>query len=95
MQDNLACKKVFVSFPVFFYASLAPEEESYRYGCRTTLKLYRYKRTSRMSVSFWNENLNKLIQKWLFRIIFTLVSYGNRYELVLEQNSFRYHVKGP
>ena len=48
-----------------------------------------------MSVSFWNENLNKLIQKWLFRIIFTLVSYGNRYELVLEQNSFRYHVKGP
>ena len=26
---------------------------------------------------------------------FTLVSCGDRYELVLEQNSFRYHVKGP
>ena len=30
-----------------------------------------------------------------FWINFTLVSCGNRYELVLEQNSFRYHVKGP
>ena len=30
-----------------------------------------------------------------FRINFTLVSCGDRYELVLEQNSFRYHVKGP
>ena len=30
-----------------------------------------------------------------FRINFTLVSCGNRYELVLEWNSFGYHVKGP
>ena len=30
-----------------------------------------------------------------FRINFTLVSCDNRYELVLEQNSFGYHVKGP
>ena len=26
-------KQVFVSFSVFFYASLAPEEDSYRYKC--------------------------------------------------------------
>ena len=45
-----------------------------------------------MSVSFWNEDLNKRIQKWLVSNIFTLVSCGNRDELVLEQNSFRYHV---
>ena len=35
-----------------------------------------------------NENPKKLTQKWL-------VSFGNQYELVLEQNSFGYHVKGP
>ena len=77
----------------FFYASLAPKEDSYRYECRTAFTLHRYKRSSRISVSFWNENLNKLIQKWLVSNNFTLVSCGNRDELVLEQNSFRYNVK--
>ena len=43
-----------------------------------------------MSVSFWNEDLNKRIQKWLVSYSFTLVSCGNRDELVLEQNSFWY-----
>ena len=42
-----------------------------------------------------NENLNKLIHKWLVSNNFILVSCDNRDELVLEQNSFRYHVKGP
>ena len=66
----------------------------YRYECRTAFTLHRYKRSSRISVSFWNENLNKLIHKWLVSNNFTLVSCDNRDELVLEQNSFRYHVKG-
>ena len=81
-------------FTSFFYASLAPTEDSYRYECRTAFTLHRYKRSSRISVSFWNENLNKLIHKWLVSNNFTLVC-DNRDELVLEQNSFRYHVKGP
>ena len=35
MQDNLACKKkVFMPFSVFFDASFAPKEDSYRYECR-------------------------------------------------------------
>ena len=34
-----------------------------RYECRTASALYRYKRSAKISVSFWNENLNKLIQK--------------------------------
>ena len=54
-----------MSFSVFLYASLAPKEDSYRFKCRTAFTLYRYKRSSRMSVSLWNENPNKLIQKWL------------------------------
>ena len=48
-----------------------------------------------MSVSFCNENPNKHTQNDSFRINFTLVSCGNRYELVLERNSFGYYVKGP
>ena len=52
-----------MSFSVFFYASRAPKEDSYRYECHTVFTLYRYERSSRMSVSFWNENPNKLIQK--------------------------------
>ena len=32
-----------MSFSVFFYASLAPKEDSYRYKSRTAFILYRYK----------------------------------------------------
>ena len=48
-----------MSFSVFFYAYLAPKEYLYGYKSRTVFILYRYK----ISVSFWNENPNKLIQK--------------------------------
>lgn len=36
-----------------------------RYDCRIAFTLFRYKRSSRMNVSYWNENPNKLIQKLL------------------------------
>ena len=52
-----------MSFSVFCYASLAPEEDSYRYEYRTELTLYKYKWSCRMSVSHRNENPNYLIQK--------------------------------
>ena len=54
-----------MSFSVFFYASLALKEDSYRRKCSTAFTLFRYKRSSGMSVSFWNGNPNKLIQKLL------------------------------
>ena len=38
-----------MSFSVFFCASLAPKEYSYRYECRTAFTLYRYKKSSRIS----------------------------------------------
>ena len=57
MQDNLAFKQIIY---VFFYASLAPKEDLYRYKSRTAFILYSYKKLSRMSVSFWNENPSKL-----------------------------------
>ena len=50
---------------------------------------------TRMSVSFWNETTINSFRNDSFRINVTLVSCGNRYELVLEQNSFRYHVESP
>ena len=50
-------------FSVFFYASFARKEDSYKYKSPTTFTLYRYKRSSRMGVSFWDENPDKLIQK--------------------------------
>ena len=49
-----------MSSSIFFYASLVLKRIY-----RTAITLYRYKKSSRMSVSFWNENPNKLIQKWL------------------------------
>ena len=52
-----------MSFSVFFYPSLAPKEDSYKYESLTVFTLNRYKRSSRMSVSFCNENPNKLTQK--------------------------------
>ena len=32
-----------MSFSFFFYASLAPKEDSYKYESRTVFTLYRYK----------------------------------------------------
>ena len=52
-----------MSFSVFFYASLAPKEDSYRYKNRTALPYRLHYTGTKMSVSFWNENPNKLIQK--------------------------------
>ena len=48
-----------MSFSVFFNASLAPTEDSYKYKSRAAFTLHRQKRSSRMSVSFCNENPNK------------------------------------
>ena len=45
--------------------------------------------------SFWNETTINSFRNDSFRINVTLVSCGNWYELVLEQNSFRYHVESP
>ena len=84
MQDNLA-----------FYASLAPKEDSCRYECRTRLLYTGKKGRPEQVFRSGMKNLNKLIQKWLVSNNFTLVSCGNRDELVHEQNSFRYQVKGP
>ena len=85
MQDNLA-----------FYASLAPKEDSCRYECRTRLL---YTGTKGRPEQVFRSGMKTSINSFKndsFRIIcLTLVSYGNRIELVLEQNSFRYHVKGP
>ena len=52
-----------MSFSVFFYPSFAPKEDSFKYESLTVFTLNRYKRSSRMSVSFCNENPNKLTQK--------------------------------
>ena len=54
-----------MSFSVFFYGSLAPKEDSYKYESRASFTLYRKKRSSRMSVSFCDENPNKLSEKLL------------------------------
>ena len=54
-----------------------------------------YHTGTRMTVSFWNETPINSFRNDSFRINVTLVSFGNRYELVLEQNSFRYHVESP
>ena len=61
MQDNLACKKQrFISFSAFFYASLASKEIHTDISVVSRL----YSTGTRMSVSLWNENPNKLIEKW-------------------------------
>ena len=54
-----------MSFSVFFNVSLAPTEDSYKYKSHAAFTLHRQKRSSRMSVSFCNENPNKLTQKLL------------------------------
>ena len=85
-----------MSFSFFFYASLAPKEDSYKYESRTVFTLYRYK-MSRLECVFRSVMKTPIntLRNDSFRINFTLVSCGNRYELVLERNSFGYHVKGP
>ena len=92
MQDNLTCKNNHLC-PFLSFSMLTSLLKSIYTDIRVAPCLY-YTGT-RISVSFWNENLNKLIHKWLVSNNFTLVSCDNRDELVLEQNSFRYHVKGP
>ena len=63
-----------MSFSFFFYASLAPKEDSYKYESRTVFTLCRYKMSSSwMSVSFCNENPNKHTQKWLVSNKFLLL----------------------
>ena len=83
MRDNLACKNKylcpFLSFPL------------------QTCVVYRlhYSGTKgRPEVMFRSEMKTpiNLLKNYSFPINFSLVSCGNRYELVLEQNSFRYHV---
>ena len=54
-----------MSFSVFFYAFLAPKEGSYQYESRTAFTVNRWKRSSRMSLSFYNEKPKKLTQKRL------------------------------
>ena len=48
-----------------------------------------------MSVSIAMKTPRNSLKNDSFRINFIMVSFGNQYELVLEQNSFGYHVKGP
>ena len=92
MQDNLACKNNYLCpFPSF---SMLPSLlKSIYTDIRVVPRFYHM--GTRMSVSFWNETTINSFRNDSFRINVTLVSCGNRYELVLEQNSFRYHVESP
>ena len=74
-----------MSFSVFFNASLAPTEDSYKYESRAAFILHRWERSSGMSVLSCNENPNKLTQKWLVSNKF----YAGYYA-VTGMNSFLY-----
>ena len=90
MQDNLACKNNYL-FPFPSFSMLPSLLKSVYTDIRVVPRFYH--KGTRMSVSFWNETPTNRNDS--FRINVTLVSCGNRYELVLEQNSFQYHVESP
>ena len=92
MQDNLACNNNYlIPFPSF---SMLPSLLKSIYTDIRVVPRFYHKGT-RMSVSFWNETPINSFRNDSFRMNVTLVSCGNRYELVLEQNSFQYHVESP
>ena len=62
MFDNLACKNKYLC-PFLSFSMLPSLPKRIHTDIRVVPRLY-YTGT-RMNVSFWNENPNKLIQKWL------------------------------